>query len=74
MAKSSDVFVKASHVSMDMIKQLNWGSFIINNLIPVTLGNIVGGTFFVGMIYWLIYSDKRHKIESRKETECEMSA
>ncbi len=30
-------------------------NFIINNLIPVTMGNIVGGGVFVGMWYWLIY-------------------
>jgi len=30
-------------------------NFIVNNLIPVTFGNIVGGGVFVGMWYWLIY-------------------
>ncbi len=34
---------------------LTLGNFVINNLIPVTLGNIIGGGFFVGMWYWLIY-------------------
>ncbi|MDN3698561.1 MULTISPECIES: formate transporter FocA [Vibrio] len=34
---------------------LNMIGFIINNLIPVTLGNIIGGGIFVGMGYWLIY-------------------
>lgn len=34
---------------------LNFVNFIVNNLIPVTLGNIVGGGVFVGMWYWLIY-------------------
>jgi len=29
--------------------------FVINNLIPVTLGNIIGGGFFVGLTYWIIY-------------------
>ena len=28
---------------------------IIHNLVPVTLGNIVGGAGFVGAVYWLIY-------------------
>jgi formate/nitrite transporter len=28
---------------------------IIHNLIPVTLGNIVGGSGFVGFVYWSIY-------------------
>ena len=28
---------------------------IIHNLVPVTLGNIVGGSGFVGFAYWVIY-------------------
>jgi formate transporter len=28
---------------------------IIHNLVPVTLGNIVGGAGFVGFVYWTIY-------------------
>lgn len=28
---------------------------IVHNLIPATLGNIVGGAGFVGAVYWLIY-------------------
>ncbi|WP_234494051.1 formate transporter FocA [Vibrio maritimus] len=34
---------------------LNLIGFVVNNLIPVTLGNIIGGGIFVGMLYWLIY-------------------
>ncbi|RKX68357.1 formate/nitrite transporter family protein [candidate division TA06 bacterium] len=37
------------------LSSLNWGSFIVANEIPVTLGNIVGGAFFVAAIYWFIY-------------------
>ncbi|MEM3159449.1 MAG: formate/nitrite transporter family protein [Nitrososphaera sp.] len=29
-----------------------WGEAMWNNLVPVTLGNIVGATFFMGMVYW----------------------
>ena len=32
-----------------------YGNFIMNNLIPVTLGNIVGGGFFVAGLYYLAY-------------------
>jgi formate/nitrite transporter len=34
---------------------LNWGSFLWNNLLPVTIGNILGGGVFVGMSYWGAY-------------------
>ena len=37
---------------------VTWGQFFITNLIPVTLGNIVGGAFFVGVIYWFVYGRK----------------
>lgn len=29
--------------------------FIFNNLLPVTIGNIIGGTFFVGIVHWFLY-------------------
>ncbi|MCC6192330.1 MAG: formate transporter FocA [Anaerolineales bacterium] len=34
---------------------LTWGSFLFRNLLPVTLGNIVGGTLLVGAVYWFVY-------------------
>ena len=34
---------------------LTWGKFLINNLLPVTLGNIIGGTVLVGAVYWFVY-------------------
>ena len=37
---------------------LNWNSFFVCNLLPVTLGNIVGGAFFVGFIYWFAYRSR----------------
>jgi formate/nitrite transporter len=34
---------------------INWFNMWMSNLIPVTLGNIVGGMFFVGVIYWVAF-------------------
>ncbi|HUF38579.1 MAG TPA: formate transporter FocA [Anaerolineales bacterium] len=34
---------------------LTWGTFLVNNLFPVTLGNIIGGALMVGAVYWVIY-------------------
>jgi len=34
---------------------VNWINMWGSNLIPVTLGNIVGGMFFVGVIYWVAF-------------------
>jgi len=40
------------------IANLTWGNFFINNLIPVTIGNIIGGVGLVGCMYWAIYLKK----------------
>ena len=34
---------------------LNWINFLWRNLLPVTMGNIIGGVVFVGMSYWGAY-------------------
>ncbi|MDA1195387.1 MAG: formate/nitrite transporter family protein [Planctomycetota bacterium] len=36
-----------------------WASFFLDNLLPVTLGNIVGGSLLVGAVYWLVYLRRR---------------
>ena len=37
------------------ITQLTLNGFLLNNLLPVTIGNIIGGGFFVAIVYWFIY-------------------
>ena len=34
--------------------QVTWKTFLLGNLLPVTMGNIIGGAFFVGGMYLLI--------------------
>jgi formate transporter len=34
---------------------LTWGNFFLVNLLPVTIGNIIGGAVMVGLVYWFIY-------------------
>ncbi|WP_172201491.1 formate/nitrite transporter family protein [Campylobacter sp. RM16188] len=38
------------HTSVAGLNELNWTNFLVKNLVPVTLGNIVGGLFFVGLV------------------------
>lgn len=47
-------------VTQEMLDGLNWGCFFSANLLPVTLGNIVGGVIFVGVIYYICYGDKKN--------------
>jgi formate transporter len=34
---------------------LTMQNFLIANLLPVTIGNIIGGGIFIGLAYWFIY-------------------
>ncbi|MFD0705833.1 formate transporter FocA [Photorhabdus luminescens] len=39
----------------EQFSQLTISHFITDNLIPVTIGNIIGGAVLVGLTYWSIY-------------------
>ncbi len=39
--------------------QLTWNNFLLYNLLPVTIGNIIGGAVLVGMVYWFIFLRKK---------------
>jgi formate/nitrite transporter len=43
------------------LSNLSLQGFFVNNLIPVTLGNIVGGSLCVATVYWLAYLKKSEK-------------
>ena len=40
------------------LEALNWSNFLLNNLLPVTIGNILGGMVFVGLPLYLIHGAK----------------
>ncbi len=61
-AKANHLYVEASHLQAEALSTLTWRGFFINNLIPVTIGNIIGGSLFVGAMYWYIFkSDTQNK-------------
>lgn len=37
------------------LSTLTWGRFLLDNLLPVTIGNVIGGGLLVGAVYWLAY-------------------
>jgi formate/nitrite transporter len=37
------------------VANLTWYNFFVGNLVPVTIGNIIGGAVMVGLVYWFIY-------------------
>lgn len=44
---------------------LTIGNFILKNLIPATIGNMIGGMLVIGGGYWLVYlrGTKNHEIK-----------
>ncbi|MDD1639334.1 MAG: formate/nitrite transporter family protein [Methanomicrobiales archaeon] len=49
------IFTDAFRVVGDRSATLTWVTMWTNNIIVVTLGNIVGGMVFVGVIYWVAF-------------------
>jgi formate/nitrite transporter len=37
------------------LSALTWPAFLLRNLLPVTLGNVLGGSVFVAAVYWSIF-------------------
>ncbi len=56
---ASSSFWQAAGMSPEAYQGLDWLSFLVRNLIPVTIGNIIGGVFFVGAVYWVVYLRKK---------------
>ncbi len=42
---------------------LTVGNMFLRNLLPVTIGNILGGAIFVGLPYWFIYLRRKNKMD-----------
>jgi formate transporter len=53
---------------------LTWSNFFIVNLLPVTIGNIIGGAVMVGLMYWFIYLSKAGKAAPATETSVRIAA
>ena len=52
--KSNEAFV-SSQSGLPDLSSLTWEKFLWANLVPVTIGNIVGGAVMVGAVYWFVY-------------------
>lgn len=53
-AKNVPAYVEAAQQGGVALENLTWANYFLNNLIPVTLGNLVGG-LAVGTTYWFSY-------------------
>ena len=53
-AKGNAAYVEAAQSAGVALESLTWGNYFTGNLIPVTLGNLVGGVC-VGALFWFAY-------------------
>ncbi len=51
--------------------QLTWEAAIFGNLLPVTIGNMIGGAVLVGAVYWFVYlrSERREQTAGTPELQ-----
>jgi formate/nitrite transporter len=58
----------AAHGLEAEARALTWAAFLGGNLLPVTIGNVIGGTGLVGLVYWFVYLRPRAAtLESARE-------
>ncbi|MDO4187353.1 MAG: formate/nitrite transporter family protein [Lachnospiraceae bacterium] len=70
MAKMNPSYVQIATdqygITASQIALLNIKSMVVNNLIPVTIGNIIGGSCFIGLPF---YYFNKNKSESKEEVK-----
>jgi formate transporter len=55
LLRDDGAVVAAAHKTPADFAHLTWGNFLWGNLLPVTLGNVMGGSLMVGAVYWFVY-------------------
>jgi formate transporter len=55
---ASPAFFTAIQKAPADFPHLTWSNFFLANLLPVTIGNIIGGSVLVGLVYWFVYLRK----------------
>jgi formate/nitrite transporter len=53
--QNDPVLISLMAQSGNNYEAITWTNFLLNNLLPVTLGNIIGGAVLVGLVYWFVY-------------------
>ncbi len=51
---SQPAILGVAGVASEGMANLTWAGFV-GNLVPVTIGNIIGGSILIGVVYWLAY-------------------
>lgn len=67
LARGNELWAQASGFSPERLGQLTWGAFLMRNLVPVTLGNLIGGVILLAGVYWWVYVGGERIEERRRD-------
>ena len=67
-AGAPDVILEIDRKTPADFPALTWENFLAN-LVPVTIGNIIGGSIMVGAVYWFIYLRRKEVLEGNGESD-----
>ncbi len=59
LIKTNEAWVSTT-AGLPDLSNVTWSGFLFDNLLPVTMGNIIGGGVMVGAVYWFVYLRRRH--------------
>ena len=62
-AKTVPAYAEAATAAGVDLGKVTWGGMFGSNLLPVTIGNIIGGGICVGVVYWYIYLKRSKRID-----------
>ncbi len=65
-SKTNPMYLEAAHKTTADAAAINLKGMFINNLLPVTIGNILGGLVFVAGIYFFLFVNKE---DNKKEAK-----
>jgi formate transporter len=54
-------FLELVNTSTINYESVSWSNYLFNNLLPVTIGNIIGGAVLVGLVYWFVFLRRSEK-------------
>ncbi len=67
LVKEKDSAVEAAALAPGRLDNVTWDGFLLDNLLPVTIGNIIGGALLVGAVYWFVYLRPRAEPKPARE-------
>lgn len=67
--KNTAAVAAASGLTADQLSTISIKSMLLNNLLPVTLGNIIGAIVFVVLLFWVAYLRDEHIREKEEQQQ-----